>query len=127
MIEPTIHMHFGQLGKAADALIVDKDLRNGARAIRDLDKFRHCGAIQIDTDFVKRDAAFVEKHFGLLANWASAGAVYLDFIHGGLRWDLTISDSARRACRTVRALCLATILRRAAHPVQRSRGCWLYA
>ena len=78
-------MQFGQFGKAADAFIFDDDLRDGARAVRDLGKFRHRRAIEVDAYFVEADAALGQKGFGLDANRAGAGAVYLDFVHGSLR------------------------------------------
>ena len=39
-------------------------------------------AIKIDTYFVKANAAFSQKSFGLHANGTGAGTVYLDFVHG---------------------------------------------
>ena len=85
MIQSPVHMQFGQFGKAADALILDHDLRHGARAVRYLGKFRHRRSIEIDAHLVKADAALAQKGFGLDANRTGAGAVYLDFIHGSLR------------------------------------------
>jgi len=81
MIKFTIHVEFGQFGKTTDAFALDHDLRDCARTIRDNGKLLHCLAIKIDANFVVTDTPFIEKRFGLNANWTSAGAVYLDDIH----------------------------------------------
>ena len=85
MIQRAVHMQFGQFCKPADAFIFDHDLRHSACAVRYFGKFRHCGAIKIDANFVKANTALAQKGFGLYANWTGAGAVYLDFVHGSLR------------------------------------------
>src|SRR5512139_2052770 len=92
MLQPAVHVEFGQLGEAADAGAVDHDLRHGARAVGDDREFLHRLAVEVDADLVVADAALVEKGLGLDADGAGAGAVDLDGVHGGflvhtvLRW-----------------------------------------
>ena len=80
MIQSTLHIDLGQLGKPTDTGPFEHDLRHGSRAIGRHGKFFHRLLVEIDTDFIISNSTLIEKSFDFHANGACFRTVNLDCI-----------------------------------------------